>query len=127
MVFGYFFLAVNICLVLYYLWYLLWPVVPAKIKNVNETIYSSGIRGARRHSMVSYAFEFNDETIRSNRQSLFLKAGLGPRTTSDQTLKVSVCKPILELSCPRRPFLEALVLLGLSTILAPVGLALLYL
>ncbi len=90
---AWFFLSCSVPLGLYFLWYLTWPVVPARVVHVKAgTSRASRISSPSNYRFIVYEFEVDGYTRRSSRQSLFFQAGLGPKKELGEGLRVSVCK-----------------------------------
>lgn len=111
-IFGFFCLLVAACLLCFYFWYLLWPVVSGRVLEVRRgKTPSNGVRGPRKYRLVVYRYTLDETTYESSRQGLILSGAAGPRVLKGDRLAISVCPHFQRLSCPRRPLFEGLVIL----------------
>lgn len=122
MILAWLFIISSIGFILYFVWYLTWPVVRGEVTDVRCGISDiSYVRGRRKYRLVSYEYSYLGRTYSSARQGLFVGAALGPRKQAGDMIKVSVCRSVPDLSCPSRPTFEALILIAILSLLLSVA------
>ncbi|UQG60762.1 hypothetical protein MIH18_02040 [Marinobacter sp. M3C] len=93
-------------------WYLAWPVTSGVVTRVDEWMQpTNDVLRAKKRRSVSYEYEWQGSKRTGTRQSLFLAHGLSPKKQVGDTIDVSVCSIVPEMTCPRRPWFELFIVL----------------
>ena len=118
------YLFVVLWFTLFYLWYLTWPEVAAKVTSVDSGISKGiGINRPRKYRLINYTYEYGGATYQSRRQGLITARAFSPEAEIDDIIQVRVCRLFQSLSCPSRVWFEAKIVLIsvlVSTILASI-------
>lgn len=111
----------SVCIMVFYIWYLTWPVVEGKVLNVNEGISNiSKIRSPSKYRLLTYEFEYEGVKTTSSRQGLIVTSGLALNKMKGDSVRMSVCTGLRSWSCPYRPFQEFFVsLVYMGVIVSP--------
>lgn len=96
----------------FYLWYLTWPVVTAKVTSVDSGVSEGiGINRPRKYRLINYTYDYRGVTYQSRRQGLITARAFALDAKVGDLIQVRVCKLFQSLSCPSRIWFEAKVLL----------------
>jgi hypothetical protein len=100
--------------IVYYIWYLTWPVAEGKVENVSRIVVPTVMSGSMKYRIVRYSYHFDGEERSVSKQSLFTKRGLSANVKIGDRMPISVCIDLPMLSCPRRPLFDGFVLLVIA-------------
>lgn len=106
------YLFVILWFTLFYIWYLTWPVVSAKVTSVDSGILEGiGISRLRKYRLLNYTYEYRGVTYHSRRQGLITARAFSLDAKVDDLIQVRVCTLFQSLSCLSRMWFEAKVVL----------------
>ncbi|TVP52870.1 MAG: hypothetical protein EA349_15020 [Halomonadaceae bacterium] len=89
-----------------------------RVTHVDKwTQAKNGVVGPRKKRRVQYEYPTGAKQRAGTRQSLFLAHGLSPNKKVGDSIKISVCRLLPEMTCPRRPAFEFGILLVWVTFL----------
>jgi len=111
-------LLIILWLTSFYIWYLTWPKVTAKVTSVDTGVSKGiGINRPRKYRLINYTYEYEGASYKSRRQGLIAARTFGPEAEVDDTIQIRVCRLFRSLSCPSRVWFEAKVLLFSAAVL----------
>ncbi|SOB76048.1 hypothetical protein SAMN04488490_1719 [Marinobacter sp. LV10R510-11A] len=104
--------------ILFYIWYLTWPVAEGVVTHVDKWIQpKNDVIGPRKKRRLRYEYDWNSERCGTAGQSLFLAYAFSPKKNVGDPIRISVCQRFPGITCPWRPGFEFFVLLIWATFL----------
>ncbi len=107
---------IAISWLLYYIWYIFWPVIPGKVLWVGSYSMNRTISKPIEKRLIKYRFQKGKQEYVSSRSGLYNVLGFPPDKKVGDTILISVCSPFPTLSCPRRIMFNFIFLLCMEAI-----------